>query len=129
MPTIGCVDIYDKPLSGGGQEELLLRGGGNTFPMDWSSDGQWIVYREDRPTTGRDLWLLPLEGDRKPIPYLQTPFVETSATFAPGFGGAPRWMAYQSNESPGPDLRPVDPAEWREIPALDGGRHATQMAR
>ncbi len=78
---------------------MLLRGGTNAFPLDWSSDGQWIVYRETGRTTGPDVWLLPLEGDRKPIPYVQTPFVETSATFAPGLGGAPRWMAYQSNET------------------------------
>lgn len=91
-------DIYVKPSSDGGREELLLHGGVNTFTRDWSSDGQWIVYELQGQTTGVDLWLLPLEGDRKPIPYLQTPFNERFGRFAPG-PGAPRWMAYQSNES------------------------------
>ena len=45
--------------------------------------------------TGSDLWLLPLNGDRKPVPYLQTTFAEAFARFSPDG----KWMAYQSNES------------------------------
>jgi len=41
--------------------------------------------------TANDLWLLPLDGDRKPLPYLQTPFDETGGQFSPDG----RWMAYQ----------------------------------
>jgi hypothetical protein len=48
---------------------------------------------------GNDLWLLPMEGTSKPIAYLRTPFSETNARFAPAGNSAPRWMAYQSNES------------------------------
>ena len=92
-------DLHQKPASGNGREELLLHGGVNAFPSDWSSDGKWIVYRQTSQTTATDLWPLPLDGDRKPIPYLQTPFNETNARFAPGLGGVARWMAYQSNES------------------------------
>ena len=47
------------------------------------------------PKTGLDLWALPLAGDRKPFPVLQTPFDETSGQFSPDG----RWVAYQSNES------------------------------
>jgi Tol biopolymer transport system component len=92
-------DIYQKPAGGNGQEELLLHAGVNGFPQDWSPDGKWIVYQQTGQKTAADLWLLPLEGDRKPMPYLQTPFNETLARFSPGVAGAPRWMAYQSNES------------------------------
>jgi len=80
------------------QEELLLHAGFNEQPEDWSSDGEWIVYRQTSQTTLNDVWLLSLEGDRKPIPYLQKSFDERAARFWPG-SGAPRWMAYQSNES------------------------------
>jgi Tol biopolymer transport system component len=90
-------DIYQKPASGSGQEELLLHAGGNGRSEDWSPDGKWIVYAQTSQTL-TDLWLVPLEGERKPIPYLQTQFDERSARFWPG-SGAPRWMAYQSNES------------------------------
>ena len=92
-------DIYQKPAGGNGQEELLLDASVNGFPQDWSPDGKWIVYEQAGQKTASDLWLLPLEGDRKPIPYLQTPFNEANARFSPGPRDATRWMAYQSNES------------------------------
>ena len=88
-------DIYQKPAGGNGQEELLLHSGLNGFPGDWSPDGKWIVYEQTGQKTANDLWLLPLSGDHKPIPYLQTPFDESAARFSPDG----RWMAYQSNES------------------------------
>jgi serine/threonine protein kinase/Tol biopolymer transport system component len=92
-------EIHLKGSSGGGQDELLLQGGVNAAPVDWSSDLHWIAFEQQGQKTGVDLWLLPLEGNRKPIPYLQTSFDEASAKFAPGLGGPARWMAYQSNES------------------------------
>ena len=97
--NLNSYDIYQKPVGGTGQEALLLHAGSNGFPEDWSSDGKWLMYRLTGQKTSLDLWLLPLEGDRKPIPYLQTPFDEQNARFSPGPSGAPRWLAYQSNES------------------------------
>jgi eukaryotic-like serine/threonine-protein kinase len=87
--------IYEKPVNGAGQEKLLIGGGINSRPQDWSPDGSMLVYEDFGRTTGQDLWLLPLEGDRKPRPYLQTPFNERDAQFSPDG----RWMAYASNES------------------------------
>jgi hypothetical protein len=46
-------------------------------------------------TTGADLWVLPLQGDRKPFPYLATPFNETQGQFSPDG----HWVVYASNES------------------------------
>jgi serine/threonine protein kinase len=97
--TSGVFDIYERPASGSRQETLLLKGGINTILEDWSSDGKWLVYRQTGSPTALDLWLLPLEGDRKPAVYLQTPFGETGARFAPAGASAPRWLAYASNES------------------------------
>jgi len=91
----GGTEIYQKPAGGNGQEELLLRAGINVYPDDWSPDGKWLVYEQTGQKTARDLWLLPLSGDRKPVPYLQTTFDESAARFSPDG----RWMAYQSNES------------------------------
>jgi eukaryotic-like serine/threonine-protein kinase len=62
---------------------------------DWSPDGKWVVYHEVGHDTASDIWLLPLTGDRKPVPYLQTPFDERSARFSPDG----KWMAYESDES------------------------------
>jgi serine/threonine protein kinase/Tol biopolymer transport system component len=88
-------DIYQKPIGGNSQQELLFHsviGGGQD---DWSPDGKWLVYREVGHETAHDLWLLPLTGDRKPVPYLVTRFDERSARFSPDG----KWIAYESNES------------------------------
>ena len=88
-------NIYQKSAGGNGAEQLLLRGAVNAVPQDWAPDGRWIVYSESGARTATDLWLLPLEGERKPVPYLQTPFNETQARFSPDG----KWMAYASDES------------------------------
>ena len=45
--------------------------------------------------TQPDLWLLPMSGDRKPFPFLKTPFVEGPSQFSPDG----KWIAYSSDES------------------------------
>jgi hypothetical protein len=90
-------DIFIKPAAGGA-EQLLLRGGVNAYPMDSSADGRWLLFQQQDEKTGLDLLLLPLDGDRKPTPYLQTPFNEGNGRFAPGTAG-PKWIAYESDES------------------------------
>jgi hypothetical protein len=59
---------------GAGDDEVLDIG--SALPKRanaWSRDGRFIVYYQVDPSTGRDLWVLPLEGDRKPWTLLQTP--------------------------------------------------------
>lgn len=92
--------LYEKAANGAGTEELLLSGGLNIRPQDWSRDGKFLVYMQTGGRTGTDLWLLPLDGERKPIPYLQTPFNESEAQFSPDG----HWMAYASNESGQPQV-------------------------
>ncbi len=45
--------------------------------------------------SGSDLWLLPLQGERRAQPLVQTPFMERNADISPDG----RWLAYQSNDS------------------------------
>jgi Tol biopolymer transport system component len=93
----GGFSIYWKSASGAGQDELLLRasGGQLKIPNDWSRDGRFIIYYDVDPKTKRDLWVLPLEGDRKPFVFLQTDANEAGAQLSPDG----RWMAYASDES------------------------------
>jgi dipeptidyl aminopeptidase/acylaminoacyl peptidase len=91
----GSLDLYQKASSGVGPEEELLADGLDKIPFDWSPDGRFVLFAAIAPQTGPDLWLLPLFGDRKPFPFLQTPFAEIPAKFSPDG----RWMAYGSNES------------------------------
>jgi dipeptidyl aminopeptidase/acylaminoacyl peptidase len=91
----GVPQIYRKDASGAGQEERLTEGGNLKMVLDWSKDGKYILYREQNPQTGRDLMALPLAGDRKPIPVVNTSFNESSGVISPDG----RWVAYTSNDS------------------------------
>ena len=64
-------------------------------PLDVSRDGKYLLYEELDPSSAADLWVLPLNGERKPFPYIKTNYMETSARFSPDG----RWVAYVSNES------------------------------
>jgi Tol biopolymer transport system component len=73
----------------------LLPASANRFPLDWSSDGKYLLYWEINPKTGYDIWALPMTGERKPIIVANTPFNETGGRFSPDG----HWVAFQSNES------------------------------
>jgi eukaryotic-like serine/threonine-protein kinase len=45
--------------------------------------------------SSEDLWVLPMQGEPKPQPFLTTPFDEGFARFSPDG----RWVAYHSDES------------------------------
>jgi eukaryotic-like serine/threonine-protein kinase len=91
----GPFNLYLKLSSGAGADELLLESDQGKVPTDWSVDGRFLLFRSNDPQTGFDLWVLPLSGDKKPIPFLKTPFVERDGQFSPDG----KWIAYQSNES------------------------------
>jgi Tol biopolymer transport system component len=91
----GDVSIFVKSTGGAEKEELLFHAGVNGDPEDWSFDGKWLSFRGMGLRTSYDTLLLPLTGERKPLPYLQTPAAERGARFSPDG----KWMAYDSDES------------------------------
>lgn len=91
----GPGNVYRKLFSGAALEEALLKLNVRSQPSDWSPDGAFVVYNVWSAGTGWDLWLLPIAGERKPRPFLQTKFDEDEGQFSPDG----RWMAYTSNET------------------------------
>jgi Tol biopolymer transport system component len=87
--------LYQKLSSGVGGDEELPSSSGPKNTMDWSPDGRFILYRVLSANTKNDIWVLPMFGDRKPYPLLQTEFDEAWARFSPNG----RWVAYTSNET------------------------------
>lgn len=82
-------------VSGDGKEEQLVKGDQQLLlTSDWSSDGKFIVYRQQHEKTGLDLHLLPLDT-RQPRQYVATPSDETYGMVSPDG----HWMAYQSKDS------------------------------
>jgi eukaryotic-like serine/threonine-protein kinase len=94
----GADAMYVMSASGGAPE-VLFQGASPLTPSDWSRDDRWLVYTENNPKTGPDLWLLPnpssASADRTPVPLLVTPFLESQGQISPDG----KWLAYHSNES------------------------------
>lgn len=89
----GQRNLYWKLADGSGPDELLLEGkeGGRNLG-DWSRDGKYLIYFDDMTP---HLYVLPLDGDRKPVPFINTPFATQQGQFSPN----DRWVAYRSPES------------------------------
>jgi Tol biopolymer transport system component len=95
----GFRNVYRITTDGEGTEERLTTGEYIQTPSSWSPDGKWLVFTEaGTPATGRDIWVLPMEGDAGPEarkPFLRTPANEDNGVFSPDG----QWLAYESNES------------------------------
>ena len=88
----GALNLFARAADGSGEEERLTTSPNNQFPQAESPDGQTLVFMD---TGDRDLWILPLTGDRKPYPFFKSPFAETGGAFSPDG----HWLAYASDES------------------------------
>lgn len=99
--SAGPFNLFSKRADGGEEATVLLDSAiagiptGWKQPTSWSVDGQTLLFDLIDPKTSHDIWMLPLSGERKPRPWLQTPFREMSAQISPDG----RWVAYQSNET------------------------------
>src|SRR5262245_59074681 len=91
----GIWDLFEKPANGATDEQLLLATVQDKAPLDRSPDGGMLLYATQDPKTASDLWALPLTGQRKPFPVVQTSFDDIEGQFSPDG----RWLAYASNES------------------------------
>ena len=90
----GAYDLYLQSSTQPGTEELLLESKSSKYSPSFSPDGRYLVYSATGGTaTGFDLWVLPLTGDRKPVPFLTTPAAEDNPEFSPDG----HWIAYSSN--------------------------------
>jgi eukaryotic-like serine/threonine-protein kinase len=94
----GQFDLYMKPANGATSEELLVSDASDKIPTSWSSDGRFLLFT--KATSSFDVWVLPMTGDRKPYPFLQSRFNESTARFSPDG----RWVAYMSGESGQPQV-------------------------
>jgi Tol biopolymer transport system component len=95
----GSFDIYRKPVNGTIADELLVGTFVNERPTSVSADGRHVIYEAGSPDTPAaafgDIWILPLEGERVPFPFLTTPLNEIRPKFSPDG----RLVKYESNET------------------------------
>jgi Tol biopolymer transport system component len=110
--------FYKDMINPRGVDVPLATEGFNPGATSWSSDGRYLAYSTFSRKTRSDVWLLPMSGDRTPIPVLQSEFGEEQGQISPDG----RWLAYTSDESGKPEVwvttLPGATAKWR---VSDGG--------
>jgi len=88
--------LFWKPADGSSPAEPFAEGEYHQQPKSWSADGKVLVLTEGmNPDTGVDIWMLTLDGDRKPKPFLHSRFNEIHPIFSPDGS----WIAYVTDES------------------------------
>src|SRR5262249_52922715 len=72
----GPARLFVRPVGGEGSEQAMLKTTNAEIPTSWSPDGRFIAFNAPGQTTDWDIWMVPLRGDRKPFPFVQTNAVE-----------------------------------------------------
>lgn len=90
--------VYVKLVDGAAMEELITESDAMKAPQSWSPDGKLLVYFQGGGSA--DVWAVPVTGDRKPFPVLESRFNELFPQVSPDG----KWMAYQSNETGRPEI-------------------------
>ena len=91
----GLERIQWKAADGSAPGEPLSTGSVQQIPESWTPDGELLAFSQFGQGTRGDIWLLPVKGDRKPRPFLQT----VANEYGPAFSPDGRWLAYVSEES------------------------------
>ncbi|UCC98962.1 MAG: PD40 domain-containing protein, partial [Phycisphaerales bacterium] len=116
----GPYDAYWMPASRSSPKEPLVTGPYDQIASSWSPDGKMLLFTEDSPVTGRDIWLLPVEDGNAPRSFLCESWDEWGAVFSPDGD----WIAYAS-EAEGTSEVYVTPYP-EPVPqkiSTDGGYH------
>jgi Tol biopolymer transport system component len=110
--TSGIENLARLPADGSGALERLTTSEYRQAPASWSAVGNVVAFLETHEALNQ-IWVLPMDGERKPKLFLQTPYFLSHPEFSPDG----RWIAYVSRESganevyvhqypgPGPKIR------------------------
>jgi dipeptidyl aminopeptidase/acylaminoacyl peptidase len=92
--------IMQRLSNGSDKAQLLYHTDQMISDPSLSPDGKYLFFNVRDSETRLDQWILPLFGDRKAFPYLDTPAGESQAQFSPDG----KWIAYVSDETGTPDV-------------------------
>jgi len=79
LAGLPAYELRKRRADRGGAEETLVTGKEAIYPWDWSPDGRSILYGDWEG----HLWLLPLEGERKPVAFGGAQGNQVYAQFSP----------------------------------------------
>ncbi len=88
-------NLFRKPWDGSGNEERLTTSPNFQLAVSFTPDGKMLSFNEKG-----DIWILPMEGERKPFPFIQSNADETDGAFSRDG----RWIGYTSDETGKPEV-------------------------
>lgn len=97
---LGGMTMWLMPSDRSAAPTRLDPAGTRQSPVSFSPDGKFLSFDEKDPQTRDNVMVLPLGGDRAPLPVAQSRFLEGSGKFSPDG----RWIAYASFESGRPEV-------------------------
>jgi len=105
---------FEKRADGSSVGRLLVSRPRGVEEIEWSRDGQWLIFRDGGDNGQRDILAVRANGDSTPLPLLTSPFEE----YGPALSPDGRWLAYVSEESGQPEVyvRPfpnTNAARWQ----------------
>ncbi|HTY07150.1 MAG TPA: protein kinase [Gemmatimonadales bacterium] len=87
--------IWMQPSDGSADATLLYHADNPIREGMFTPDGRSVIYRADTPDSNRNVYLIPLQGEKKPVGILTTVADEKEPRVSPDS----KWLAYVSNES------------------------------
>lgn len=91
----GRTGIWRQAVDGSSPAELLYQPDVEIFETLMSPDMKWLLYRTaPGAKNSRDIFAVPLTGERKVLPLVTGPDAQTQPRLSPDG----KWLAYQSNE-------------------------------
>ena len=111
-------ELFIKPATAAGREEVLLSSPEEKSVDDWSADGRYVLFDQRTFERRSDLMAVEVEPPNRVIPVSRTDYEEARGQFSPDGG----WVAYQSDATGRPEihLQPF-PGPGKEVVISNGG--------
>jgi serine/threonine-protein kinase len=97
--TLG-VDVWVQEVDGDSPARLVFQLPGPQYPREWTAEGLVVQTSHGGPAGNTDIYIVPVDGDGGPRPYLRADWDESLARVSPDG----RWLAYQSGDTEPPSI-------------------------
>jgi len=98
----GPPHIYLNASDGTGAPTALTTDDASQFAPRFTPDGRYLLFERmaEQPNSRREIWGVPLSGDRTAFPVIQSQY----DVYAPALSPDGKWLAYESRESGRPEI-------------------------